>query len=174
MAWQEVETDVGAKVGRVKYSVSLKHGGARVTLPKPVVDQLGWKKTSTLRLLVGAGELEGKLRIEAVDKGRITAKSTPTGDGLIIRLGRWPQLAPRDVDGVHVDHEVDKPALIITLPRHAQLVAPDPRTMPATPRPQPVAEITGRDGTKVDVTSRFFNDPKKPPVMAAGTRGARQ
>jgi hypothetical protein len=74
MAWQEVETDVGPKVGRVKYSVALKHGGARISVPKHIVEQLGWKKTATFRLLVGGGDMEGKLRIEPADKGRITGK----------------------------------------------------------------------------------------------------
>jgi hypothetical protein len=64
MAWQEVDTDVGPKVGRVKYSVALKHGGARISVPKHIVEQLGWKKTATFRLLVGGGDMEGKLRIE--------------------------------------------------------------------------------------------------------------
>lgn len=169
MAWQEVQTDVGAKVGRVKYSVALKHGGARISVPKAVADELGWKKTTTFRLLVGGGETDGKLRLEPFDKGRIVAKAPPSGEGLIIRLGRWPALAPRDVDAVAVEHEVDKGALMVSLPDHARMVQPAAR--PATPA------SGGRDANGVptaarrDVSHQFFNDPKKPPSMASGTRG---
>jgi hypothetical protein len=171
MAWVEVSTDVGPKVGRVKYSVALKHGGARISVPKHIVDQLGWKKTTTFRLLAGGGEAEGKLRLEPSEKGAIKVVTgwgkTGTSENFIIRLGRWEQLAPRDVKGVTVDHEVDKSALMITLPRHAQMAAPEPRTA-AAPAP------TAPTAAKRDVTSQFFNDPKKPPpAMQSGTRGGR-
>lgn len=164
MAWQEVETDIGAKVGRVKYSVALKHGGARISVPKAVIDQLGWKKTTCFKLLVGGGDTEGKLKLEPSDKGRITSKAPPSGEGFIVRLGRWTSLAPRDVDAVVVEHEVAGNALIVTLPAHAQN---------APPAPRPSTSIMGGAPTaaKRDVTQQFFNDPKKPPAMASGTRG---
>ncbi|MFO1080833.1 MAG: hypothetical protein U1E23_09435 [Reyranellaceae bacterium] len=167
MAWLEVDTDVGAKAaGRAKYSVALKHGGARVSVPKHIVDQLGWKKTATFKLLVGAGEMDGKLRLEPSDGGRIAAKTAPGrgAAGLLVRLGRWPQLAPRDVDAVAVDHEIDKAALVITLPRHAVMAAPPPPIPRATVPAPPTAG-------KRDVTSQFFNDPKPKAAMTAGTRG---
>ena len=73
-------------------------------------------------------------------------------------------LAPRDVDAVVVEHEVAGNALIVTLPAHAQN---------APPAPRPSTSIMGGAPTaaKRDVTQQFFNDPKKPPAMASGTRG---
>lgn len=165
MAWQEVEVDLGAGgAGRVKYSVALKRGGARLSVPAALVAQLGWTSDTRFRLLVGSGDLDGKLRLEPKDGGAISARK-PTGpkggQGLIIRLGKWPQLAPRDVDAVKVDSEIHDDALTIRLPEHARAVAPAPRVAAA---PVPTERRT------VSVNDRFFNDPKKPPAMAAGTR----
>lgn len=157
MAWQEVETDIGAKIGRCSYSVHLKHGGARVSLPEVVAKELGWTAKTRFKLQVGAGESEGALRVVADAKGKISGKSAPKGGGLTIRLGRWPSLAPRDVDKVSVEHEVQREAsaLVVRLPTHAQAVAPAPRTMVAP-------TIPPQANGKVDVSSKFFNDPKPP------------
>lgn len=154
MAWQEVETDVGEKVGRCSYSVHLKHGGARVSLPDTVATELGWSVKTKFKLQVGAGELDGSLRVVADPKGKISGKAPPNkGQSLTIRLGRWKSLAPRDVDKVYVEHDADKAngALVIRLPTHALAVAP-------APRPNPNAN----GAAKTDVTSKFFDDPKKP------------
>lgn len=191
MAWQEVTTDV-VKIGRVKYSVAFKHGGARVTVPQEIVDRLKWSGATKFKLFVGAGELDGKLRIVASDIGTIGGRPPPHGrdakpapkgaarkppplqetGGLIIRLGRWPGLAERDVEKIAVDVtvEVEASALTITLPVHAQMKAPAPRTQ--TTAAPPVAAAT--PGVKVDVTSKFFNDPPASKVgMVSGTRGGR-
>jgi hypothetical protein len=149
MAWQEVETDVGSKVGRVKYSVALKHGGARVSVPKAIGDQLGWKKTTLFRLLVGGGDSTGKLKIEPVEKGRIVSKAPPRAEGFIIRLGRWEGLAPRDVKGLAVDHEIAGNALVVSLPRHALAVPPGA----SPPASAPTRPVFGGGG-KVDVTDK--------------------
>lgn len=176
MAWLEVQTDVGAKAGLTKYSVAFKHGGARVSVPPAMVDKLGWSDKSTFKLLVGAGDLEGKLRIEPVDGGKITARRPPPGrkkkgehGGLIVRLGRWKGLAERDVKPVACEAELDKSALIITLPRHALNVAPEPRPVTAAAPGPTATTVSG----KVSVNDKFFNDPKRPPSMASGTRGGR-
>lgn len=150
MAWQEVETDIGNKVGRCSYSVHLKHGGARVSLPEVVASELGWTVKTRFKLQVGAGELEGALRLVADAKGKISGKSAPKGGGLTIRLGRWPSLAPRDVDKVSVDHEMQKDAgaLVVRLPAHALAIAP-------------AARIPALIGVaKTDVSHKFFDDPK--------------
>lgn len=177
MAWQEVETDVGSKVGRCTWSVHLKHGGARVSVPESVTAELGWNKATKFKLQVGAGETDGSLRIVADSLGKIIGKAPPKGKGLLIRLGRWPALAPRDVDKIAVEHETQTlhSALVIRLPRHAQAVAPAPR---------PAVSITGgaqpgRDANGVpippkrDVSDKFFNDPKRPVAMASGVRGGK-
>lgn len=168
MAWQEVETDIGAGVaGRPKYSVHFKHGGARISLPKGIAAELKWDASTRLRLLVGGGESTGKLRLEPTPKGKITGRPAMKGGGMLVRLGRWPALAPRDVDAVVVEIEIDGSALNFTLPAHAQNVAPAPRQ---------AAPIAGRDANGVpvvvkrDVTDKFFNDPKRP-AMASGVRG---
>lgn len=155
MAWQEVETDVGEKIGRCGYSVHLKHGGARVSVPPSVAGELGWTSKTRFKLQVGAGESEGALRLVADAKGKIAGKAPPKqGGGLTIRLGRWPSLAPRDVDRITVEHEVQKEAcaLVIRLPTHALAVAPAPRSS---------ASALVANG-KTDVSSKFFNDPKPP------------
>jgi hypothetical protein len=71
------------------------------------------------------------------------------------------------VKGVAVEHEVDKQALVIILPRHAQMATPEPRPQAAPAKPTPPT------AAKRDVTSQFFNDPKKPVGMQSGTRGGR-
>jgi len=176
MAWVETETDVGSKFGRCTWSVHLKHGGARVSVPEAVVAELGWSKATKLKLQVGGGDTEGSLRIVADTLGKIICKAPPKGKGLLIRLGRWPSLAPRDVDKVSVEHEVQKDhgALVIRLPVHAQAVAPAPRTTPASSvmGGGPTA-ATQPPGTKTSVNDKFFNDPKRPVAMASGVRGQR-
>jgi hypothetical protein len=175
MAWQEVQTDVGAKVGRVKYSVALKHGGARISVPKPVIDQLGWTKKTCFRLLVGGGDTEGKLRLEPSDKGQITSKAPPSGEGMIVRLGRWAGLAPRDVDAIAVEHEAVGNALIISLPSHAQNAAPPPKPQPMTPSAPraPLASSPTANG-KISVNNRFFDDPPKTKALpVSGIRNQR-
>lgn len=147
MAWQEVETDVGAKIGRVKYSVALKHGGARISVPKHVLTELGWTKATCFRLMVGAGESDGKLKLEPMTKGRIVSKAPPSGEGLIIRLGRWTGLAPRDVEAIAVAHEIIGNALVVSLPRHARNEAPPAKpTSGSAPTRDVTTQITGRDG----------------------------
>lgn len=169
MAWQEVTTDVGAKVGLTKYSVALKHGGARISVPVAIVAQLKWTEKTTFKLMVGGGELAGMLRLEPDPKGKIVGRKPPLGGGgLIVRLGRWPGLAPRNVDAVSVESQVEGSALIVTLPQHARFEAPPARppagvtAMPSTPGIPAAA--------KRDVSAQFFDDPKKSPVMASGTR----
>lgn len=166
MAWLEVQTDIGnVGIGRVKYSVSLKHGGARISLPRSVVEQLKWTNKMHFKLLVGEGDVAGKLRLDASAEGRITGRIAPSGGGMLIRLGRWPKLTPRDVDTVSVDHEVANGSLIVTLPTHALAVAPAPRVAPPT---------VDRPTSKVDVTSKFFDDPKADKTgMRSGVRGGR-
>lgn len=172
MAWQEVTTDVSAKVGLTKYSVALKHGGARISVPAAIVKSLGWKDGATFKLMVGGGEQSGKLRLEPAKDGKIAGRQPPNGgEGLIIRLGRWQGLAPRDVDAVTVESEVDGSALVVTLPQHARNEAPPARppagvtVMPASPGVPTAA--------KRDVTNQFFNDPKRPVQAASGVRGGR-
>lgn len=172
MAWQEVETDVGTKAGRVKYSVCMIRGGARVSVPADVVAKLGWTDKTRLRLLVGSADVEGRLRLEPKPGGAIVPRKAPKGGSLIIRLGRWTQLAPRDVDAIGVDSETHDDALTIRLPDHARMVPPAPRP---TPAPSNARDANGVQvapaAAKRDVSHQFFNDPKKPPAMASWTRG---
>ena len=149
-------------------------------MPAALVAKLGWNEQTRFRLLVGSADLEGKLRIEPKDGGAISGKKPPKGGGsLTLRLGRWPLLAPRDVDAVKVDSEIHDDALTIRLPDHARVAAPAPRpgTAPA------LASVSGsvvrdangvplppRPAAKVSVNDRFFNDPKPRAAMASGTR----
>lgn len=167
MAWQEVETDVGSKAGATKYSVAMKHGGARVSIPAGVREKLGWTEKTTLKLMVGGGEMTGKLRLEPSPAGKILGRKPPMGGGgLIIRLGRWPSLVNRDVDAVAVDAEFDGSALVVALPVHAQAIQPAPRPAIAT-------AATSPPGAKVSVNDKFFNDPRQPVAMTSGVRGQR-
>ena len=173
MAWQEVTTDVGAKVGLTKYSVALKHGGARISVPAAIVEKLKWSEKTTFKLLVGGGEMSGMLRLEPAKDGKIVGRKPPLGGGgLIVRLGRWPGLAPRNVDAVSVDSAVEGAALIVTLPQHARNEAPPPRpTATATTISSPPS--AGQTAGKRDVSAQFFDDPKRPVQMASGVRGGR-
>lgn len=77
---------------------------------------------------------------------------------MLVRLGRWPSLAPRDVDAVAVDYEISAAnALIISLPVHAQAVAPAPRPGP-TIAPPP--------GSKVNVIDKVVGAGPTPPKYA--------
>jgi len=177
MAWQEVETDLGPAPGRVKYSVCMKRGGARVSVPKVVVDELGWSAATRFKLLIGAGDLEGKLRLEPKEGGAISGRIAPKGGGLLIRLGRWPALAPRDVDAIAVGSDVNDDALTIQLPEHARLVPPAARPaasiMGAAQSARDANGVKTAPTAKRDVTHRFFDDPKRPVAMASGTRGGK-
>lgn len=152
MAWQEVETDIGGTAGRCKYSVSMKHGGARISVPKSLVELLLWTKDTRFKLLVGGGDAEGKLRLNPTPSGKITTRPNLKGGGVLVRLGRWPTLVARDVDAVAVEYEIDGSALNIILPTHARAVSPAPRPAPTAAhsggigRTDVTTKIAGRDG----------------------------
>lgn len=173
MAWQEVETDIGAKVGTVKYSVALKHGGARISVPAPIALKLGWTVATTYKLMVGGGESSGMLRLEPVPNGKIRGRTPPKGgDALTIRLGRWPGLAPRNVDAVSVEPKIEGAVLMVTLPQYARNEPPPPRVGSSA---TPVASVTvARPGAAVpakrDVTGPLMGDPKRSVEMVSGTR----
>lgn len=81
----------------------------------------------------------------------------------------------RDVDAVSVEAEIDINALVVTLPLHAQAVAPGPRTPPANSvmGGGPTA-ATHPPGAKTSVNDKFFNDPKPREIgMTSGVRGQR-
>ena len=74
MSWQDVEVDLGrARKGHVHWSVTLKQGGARITIPNAVTEALGWTQHTALKLQVGSGDEAGSLRIVADGKGPIRA-----------------------------------------------------------------------------------------------------
>ena len=165
MAWVETQTDIGnVGIGRCKYSVSLKHGGARISLPRSVVEQLKWTNKMRFKLLVGEGEVAGKLRLDVSSEGKITGRIASSGGGMLIRLGRWPKLAPRDVDTVSVDHEISNGSLIVTLPAHALAVAPPPRAAP----PRRRSSARRQDRRHVQVLQRPESRQDRPAQRRAG------
>lgn len=157
MAWQEVETDIGDKApGRVKYSVKDRTGPS-ISVPPGILAELRWTAETRFKLQVGAGERDGMLRLVADAKGKIKGKVALKSMGMLIRLGRWPSLAPREVDKLSVDHEVEvNPtignALIVTLPRHALAVAPKARDYVAA-KVDVTERVAGRDGARFSMAS---------------------
>lgn len=181
MAWQDVEVDLGgSRKGRVLWSVTAKQGGARITVPNGILEALGWTQHTALKLQVGTGDQAGHLRVVADSKGPIRAtKPYANAKSLQYRLGIWRDM-PRDQEQVAIRHEVLDGALVLHLPAVVKAT-----TQPVAARavaaavpavsgsimsgPPPVKPA----GTKVDVTSRFFDDPKRPVQMASGVRGGR-
>jgi len=191
MAWQDVEVDLGgSRRGRVLWSVTLKQGGARITVPNAVLEVLGWTQHAALKLQVGSGEQSASIRLVADSKGPIRAtKPYANAKSLQYRLGIW-QGMPRDQEQVAVRHEALDGTLVLHLPAvvkattqaAAKTIAPPPpadrdntRGKAARPvasimsGPPPQRPVTG----KIDVTSKSFDDPKRPVQMASGVRGGR-
>lgn len=161
MAWQEVTPMLGGDAANakrlVRYSVTKRQGFKLMVPAATAVGECGWKVGEKLKLFVGSGDHAGKLRLVGDKAGLLTLHKFNRGDEVwFINLGkRVPHLPDREVARVVVQHAVSAGALEITLPTHAQAVAPAPRTMVAPTIPPPA---TG----KVDVSSKFFNDPKPP------------
>ena len=173
MAWQDVEVDLGrARKGRVHWSVTLKQGGARITIPNAVTEVLGWTHHTSLKLQVGSGDKAGSLRIVADSKGPIRAtKPYANAKSLQYRLGIWQGMPKQDQEQVAIRHEVLDGALVLHPPAPAERAAVQPARptdsiMSGPPPQRPL-------GGKIDVTSRFFDDPKRPVQMASGVRGGR-
>lgn len=190
MAWQDVEVDLGgSRRGRVQWSVTAKQGGARITVPNTILEALGWTQHTTLKLQAGTGDASGSIRLVADSKGPIRAtKPYANAKSLQYRLGIW-QGMPRDQEQVAIRHEVLDGALVLHLPAVAHAATQKTAGMPAAPAelaPRPQPATTARPASimsgppperpaarKVDVTSRFFDDPKRPVQMASGVRGGR-
>lgn len=190
MAWQDVEVDLGGgRKGRVLWSVTVKQGGARITVPNAIIDALGWTQHTPLKLQVGTGDNSGTIRIAVDSKGPIhSTKPYANAKSLQFRLGLW-QGMPRDHEQVAIPHEVLGGALILHLPAAPARVAQTEAAKPVVTVAEPVAvaatpvraasimsgppPVKPAATGKIDVTSRFFDDPKKPPAMASGVRGAR-
>lgn len=164
MAWQDVTPIIGSAgaKGRVHYKVGARMG-CIVTLPPALVEELGWKAGTHLKLAVGGGEVFGKLKLceEATALPVVTGTK---GGSFVVRLGRWAQLPEREVDRIAVEHQVEGRALILALPQHALNVAPA-RAVTVEPGPRPVA-------AKVDVVERVVGrNGARPVALQAGTRG---
>lgn len=168
MAWQDVTPIVGNSGNvktRVRYKVSKKFG-CTITFPDNVIQSLGWKLGTRLKLSVGGGELFGKLKLAedptalpVVQKGKSTTH--------FVKLGRWSQLPDREVDRLAVEHQVEGKALIITLPSHALNVAPQAGGGAAA---RPPAAGNGR----VDVIEKVAGRNGGGGIgLAAGTRTGR-
>jgi hypothetical protein len=201
VAFQEVEVELGGQdLSRCKYSVHLKHGGARVSVPAALTEKLGWGTSTRLRLLVGSGDMEGILRLEAVAVGKITCRPALKSGGLLIRLGRFKGLPERPVEGLRVDTEIGGDAknlhsnvtwMQLKIPDHARLVAPMPRQTAnlggghqptrdaGEKRPpnqagggMPVERLPPTyNGSRRDVTERIAGKDGNRIGMASGTRG---
>lgn len=173
MAWQEVEVDLGgSRKGRCLWSIKVKHGGARLTVPMDLANKLGWAATTTLSLQVGTGNDAGMLRLIEHPNGSIRAmKPYANAKSLQYRLGFWQGLPRQDQEQVAIRHEVLDGALVLHPPAPAEKAAvrlprPTASIMSEPPPQRPV-------GGKIDVTSKFFDDPKRPVQMASGVRGGR-
>lgn len=175
MAWQEVTPMLGGDAANakrlVRYSVT-KRQGFKLMVPAVTAGECGWKVGEKLKLFVGSGDHAGQLRIAADKAGLLTLHKFNRGEEVwFVNLGkRIPQLPDREVARVVVQHVVSAGALEITLPAHAQAIAPAPR-VPVAADPPPKLNGVG----KVDVSSKFFNDPKpqangRPVSRPPGTR----
>lgn len=193
MAWQDVEVDLGgSRRGRVQWSVTAKQGGARITVPMDVIKVMGWTATTALKLQVGTGDNAGSIRLATDPKGPIHAtKPYANAKSLQFRLGFWEGLVRQDQQQVAIRFEFEGVALVLHPPAVARATAqaaipPAPadrdntRGQPSKPQPRPSASIMSGPpperptaAGKIDVTSRFFDDPKRPVQMASGVRGGR-
>ena len=176
MSWEDV-TPINARtaLGMVNYSYSPKLG-ARVTLPASVGAALKWTAGQAVKLQVGAGEHAGQLRLVADGSGPLNVRTCKT-TALQVHIGKLDVLPAREVKRCSVRHEVEASALTITLPSHAQAIAPAARptaaagggssSLMAGPPPQRPAA-----GAKVDVVDKVVGGTKTPPrfATASGTR----
>lgn len=138
MSWQEVTPMLGGDAVNakrlVRYSVT-KRSGFKVMVPAATAGECGWKVGDKLKLFVGSGDHVGQLRLAADKGGLLTVRKFNRGDDVwYVNLGkRVPQLPDREVERVVVPHVAASNALEITLPAHAQAVAPTPRPVAAPP-----------------------------------------
>jgi hypothetical protein len=170
MAWKEVEREYATRqVDPVSFGVSSRWG-AQVSLREAVIQQLGWKRPQSLRLYVDMDEK--KIKLAASDAGQFRAGGLHKG-GALVRLGVLDGLRTDRVRNMPVRYTVDGAELVVSIP--AQLMngykpAAVAGTVPSTPKTPPAQSTIAR---KVDVTNRFFNDPKPHVAMASGLRGQR-
>ena len=188
MAWQEVTPDLGvSRRGRCLWSIKVKHGGARLTVPMDVASKLRWTATTALSLQVGTGNDAGSLRLIEHPNGPIRAMKPYAGaKSLQYRLGFWHGLLREDQDQSAIRSVIDGDALILhppglahatVQPATAKPAAPDAvATLASLPKPRPSTSIMSGPpperptAAKRDVTAQFFDDPKRPVQMASGTR----
>ncbi len=194
MAWQEVTPDLGgSRKGRCLWSIKVKYGGARLTVPVDIASKLGWTASTALSLQVGTGNDAGMLRLIEHPNGAIRAmKPYANAKSLQYRLGFWNGLPRQDQEQSAMRSDIYGGALILHPPVVAQKVGepinvraavpPPPadtdnaRGQPLKPAPRPSTSIMSGPpperptAAKRDVTAQFFDDPKRPVQMASGVR----
>lgn len=170
MSWQEVTPMLGGDAANakrlVRYSVT-KRQGFKLMVPAATAGECGWKIGEKLKLFVGGGDHTGQLRLAADKAGLLTLRKFNRGEEVwFINLGkRVPQLPEREVERVVVAHVASAGALEITLPTHAQAIAPAARPAPTIAPPPGI-------GSKVNVVDRIVGSDPQPRRYAtqAGTR----
>lgn len=121
MSWTETAVNMvkAQKPGEVTFGCnSSRMRGAVVGIPASIVAALGWKADEKLKLFVGSGDHEGRIRIEQHAKGEISLRQMKSGGGRI-RLGTFARLTANEFAKAACPHLVTGKALDITLPPHA-------------------------------------------------------
>lgn len=121
MAWKEIETvrRALAKTSDVKVRVT-EGGGMHVHLSSQLAEKLGWRDGTTLTLLIGSAEADGKIALKTKQHGplsmrlhRIKPDAKPTGR---VYVGHFDKLARATRKSEEPAFEQKNDQLILTMP----------------------------------------------------------
>lgn len=126
MAWKKYTPPVASTKALAPLSITIPEDGSQarpfLSISSETLKQLGWKAGTSLQLLIGEGEHEGKIRIEPM-AGEPTVVKAPSAGMKAkrsrIRLGRMPCLATDALKSL-LAFAIEKDALVLTLPDEAR------------------------------------------------------
>lgn len=170
MSWMEVEPVIGARASKSRERVRLRcsaRSGVSITISEALCERLGWIKGKTkLRLLLGAAESAGRIRLAPDAAGKLTVVNGTGKGGARIGAMHWEGLDLVALKGAPVEWDVPQQAVLeIVLPPElaalAQAKAPVRPPAPALP-----------EAPKNDVSGQLMGDPS--PGRSAAARAERR
>lgn len=187
MSWQEVTPALKPAGGGPKLVAKIRcapASGLTVLINEALRAELGWiAGLTTLRLLVGRAETEGRIRLEPVTPGPLAVVAIGKGGGLV-RVGGWDGVERRKLKAVRVAWTAiaETAALELMLPPELQrpriggpVVA---AAAPSTALPRTEADLPKRRAPAAmpaasprDLTAALMGDPPPGRSAAAPRKG---